>query len=373
MKKFLLSSAAFTLLFITPAQAIETAADHAYMIDATTGAVLLNKAGEEEMIPSSMTKLMTAYITFSRLKEGRLKMDDMFTVSEKAWRMQGSKMFVPLGEQVSVDDLVHGMIVQSGNDACIVLAEGISGSEEAFVAEMNETAKKLGMNHTHFMNATGWPDEGHVMSARDLAVLARHIIEEFPEYYVFDSIREFTYNNIRQYNRNRLLGNDIGVDGLKTGHTDAGGYGITLSAAHDGRRLILVINGLTSDNERMREGDQLLRWGFREFTNKTLVKKDAQVGAARVYMGEAEEVPLIAANDAVVTLPAGTSEKIVYKLRYKGPVKAPVKKGDTLGELVVEREGADPQIIGLVAGADVPKLTGFAKAWAVIKHTLKLK
>jgi D-alanyl-D-alanine carboxypeptidase (penicillin-binding protein 5/6) len=370
MKKILLTFLFFTLS--SQAHAIETSAKHAYMIDAQTGAVLLDKEGYAAMVPSSMSKLMTLYIAFERLKEGRIKMEDTLTVSEKAWRMQGSKTFVKLGDQVSVDNLIHGIVVQSGNDACIVIAEGLSGSEEAFVVEMNKTAKKLGLTQSHFVNATGWPDEGHVMSARDLAILSKHIIEEFPDMYPLFSIKEYTFNNITQMNRDRLLGNDIGVDGLKTGHTDAGGYGIALSANHDGRRLILVINGLASDNDRVKEGDILLRWGFREFTNKTLVSGGVKVAAVPVWFGSQKEVGLVAEKDVVVTVPAGESAETQYTLRYNSPVPAPIAKDAHIADLVVSSNGVE-QTIPLVAADDVAKLSGISKAWAVIKNTLGMK
>ncbi|MBY0407422.1 MAG: D-alanyl-D-alanine carboxypeptidase, partial [Rickettsiales bacterium] len=235
-----------SFFFSGAALAIETTAKQAFMMDATTGAVLLNKEGDAQMHPSSMSKLMTIYLLFSRLKEGRLKMDSKLLVSEKAWRTQGSKTFVAIGSEIAVEDLIHGIIIQSGNDACVVVAEGISGSEEAFAKEMNETAAKLGMTQSHFVNATGLPDPTHLMSARDLAILAKHLITDFPEYYPFFAIKEFTYHNITQHNRNRLLG-VVGVDGLKTGHTEDGGYGITLSAKQGERRLMLVINGMSTE------------------------------------------------------------------------------------------------------------------------------
>lgn len=372
MKQIVKLLALFSVIAPFSAQAIETTAQHAYMVDYTTGAVLLDKDGDTEMVPSSMSKLMTLYITFSRMKEGRLKMDDTLTVSEKAWRMQGSKMFVPINQQVKVEDLLHGIIVQSGNDACIVMAEGIAGSEEAFVAEMNATAKKLGLTHSRFANATGWPDENQKMSAHDLAVLARHMLDDFPEYYPLFSVKEYTYNNIRQFNRDRLLGNDIGVDGLKTGHTDDGGYGITLSAKQGDRRIILVINGLATDNDRVKEGDALLRYGFREFQNKTLVKAGAEIARADVWMGREKTVPLVAANDVVVTVPAGNTDKSTYTLRYNGPLAAPIAKGDKVAELVVAGDGVE-QTIPLVAGAGVAKLSGIGKVIANLKDLLGMK
>ncbi len=360
----------FAIASTQPAYAVETRAKHAYLIDADTGAVLFAKEAEVQMPPSSMSKLMTMYMVFERMKEGRLKLDDTLPVSEKAWRMQGSKMFVPLGESIKVDDLIHGVIVQSGNDACIVFAEGLAGSEEAFAELMNKKAKELGMMGSHFVNSTGWPDERHLMTAKDLALLGRRIIKDFPGYYPNYAVKEFTYHNIVQHNRNRLLGNDIGVDGMKTGHTEVGGYGITLSAKHDNRRLVLVINGLASDDERVKEGDLLLRYGFREFKNVTLVPAGKQVAAADVFFGKSAQVPLEAANDVVVTLPAGANNKVDYKLRYNAPLPAPIKKGDAVAELVVGWGDAEAQIIPLVASENMEKISGFAKIIATLKIKL---
>lgn len=352
--------------------AIETTAKHAYLVDADTGAVLFEKDAEVQMPPSSMSKLMTSYIVFERLKEGRLKLDDTLPVSEKAWRMQGSKMFVPLNESVRVEDLLHGVVVQSGNDACIVLAEGVSGTEAAFVEEMNKKAKELGMTGSHFVNSTGWPDDGHLMTAKDLAILANRIINDFPEYYPNYSVPEFTYNNIKQYNRNRLLGNDIGVDGLKTGHTEVAGYGITLSAKQGDRRLILVINGLESDNARVKEGDLLLRYGFREYQNKNVVSAGKVIAKANVWLGAQKQVGLAAAKDVKITLPAGSNAEVSYMLRYKGPLAAPIKKGDQVAELEVSWPEGMPQTVPLVATEDVEKLSGLAKMLAVLRLKLGL-
>lgn len=359
----------FVLLFAAPSvSAIETQAAHAYMIDATTGAVLLNKEGEVAMIPSSMSKLMTAYLVFDRLKSGRLHLDDALTVSEKAWRMQGSKTFVKVGDQVRVDDLIHGVIVQSGNDACIVLAEGVSGSEPAFVEEMNAMAAKLGLKQSHFVNATGWPDQGHVMSARDLALLAKHIIQDFPEYYPIYSTKEYRFNNILQMNRNRLLGNDIGVDGLKTGHTDAAGYGITLSAKQGERRLILVINGLPSDDARVKEGDMLLRWGFREFENRSLLPAGKEIARAAVWFGTQQTIPLVAEKELLVTLPKGQQQAMTARIHYLSPIPAPIAKGAHIADLSVEIAGGEKQILPLVAGEAVSKTTGLGHVMAVLRH-----
>ena len=373
MKKIVLLFLAFSLSLSPFAMAEETSAKQAFMIDLTTHSVLLNKDGDVAMHPSSMSKLMTIYILFSRLKEGRLKLDSKFPVSEKAWRTQGSKTFVGIGSEMAIEDLIHGIIIQSGNDACVVVAEGISGSEEAFVVEMNRVGKAIGLQHAHFDNATGLPDDNHLMSAHDLATLAEHIITEFPEYYHYFSLREYTYNNIKQQNRNRLLEHNIGVDGLKTGHTDAGGYGITLSALQGERRLILVINGLENDNARVDEGDRLLRWGFREFENKTLVHKGQKIADANVWFGKNQTVSLIADKDVVVTLPINATEGIRFKLKYTGPLPAPVVQGTHVADLIVTIPGNDPMTIALTAGEDVAQLSGFARIKAVVGHYLRSK
>ena len=338
------------------------------MIDMNTHSVMMNKNGDESMHPSSMSKLMTIYILFHRLKEGRVHLGDKFNISEKAWRTQGSKTFVGVGEQIAVEDLIHGIIIQSGNDACIVVAEGLSGTEEAFVQEMNRVAGTLGLSHSHFSNPTGLPDEDHLMTARDLATLAERLITDFPEYYHYFGEREYTYNHITQGNRNRLLGNDIGVDGLKTGHTDEGGYGIALSAQQNGRRLILVINGMESDNDRVEEGDKLLRWGFREFENKTLVHKGQKVADAEVWFGKQPQVPLVAENDVALTLPINSEKNIKMVVKYTGPLPAPLAKGDHVADLIVTPPGGEAMTIPLVAGEDVQKLTSIAHMMAVLKY-----
>lgn len=354
---------------VTAVYAIETTAKQAFLIDENTHSVLLNKAGDEKMHPSSMSKLMTVYILFSRLKEGRVKLTDTFPISEKAWRTQGSKTFVHVGDTIAVEDLIHGIIIQSGNDSCIVVAEALSGSEEDFAKEMNKVGKEIGLTASNFVNSTGLPDDNHLMSPRDLATLAERLQLDFPEYYHYFSIPEYTYNNIKQQNRNRLLTHNIGVDGLKTGHTDAGGYGITLSAKQGERRLILVINGLESDNARVEEGDKLLRWAFREFTNKMLVKKGEKVAEAEVWFGKQATVPLVAKDDLVVTLPASAKNNMVYTLKYTGPIPAPVKAGDHVADLVItssdssEQAGASAgeQIVPLMTAEDVQKLSAFGQ------------
>lgn len=355
---------------VTSSYAIDTKAKHSFMIDMNTHTVLMNKAGDELMPPSSMSKLMTIYILFSRLAEGRVKLDSKFTVSEKAWRTQGSKTFVGIGSEIAVEDLIHGITTQSGNDACVVVAEGLSGTEEAFAAEMNRVAKTIGLEHSHFINATGLPDDNHIMTARDLATLAERLIVDFPQYYHYFSTREYTYNNIKQQNRNRLLGGSIGVDGLKTGHTEAGGYGITLSALQEGRRLILVVNGLESDNDRVEEGEKLMRWGFREFENKTLLQKGQVVADADVWFGKSSTVALTSDKDIVVTLPANMKNDVKFILKYNAPLPAPITKGTHVADLVINIPGSDAQTIPLLANDDIEKLSGFSRMSAVASYYL---
>lgn len=356
------------LLAASANAAIETSAKQAYMIDATTQAVLLDKGGNEAMAPSSMSKLMTIYALFQRLKEGRVKLTDTFLVSEKAWRTQGSKMFVGLGDQITVEDLINGIIVQSGNDACVVVAENLSGTEEAFAENLNRIASEIGLKHSHFKNSTGLPEEGHVMSPHDLAILAQRLIQDFPEYYHYFAVPEFTYHNIHQPNRNRLLTRGIGVDGLKTGHAEEAGYGITLSAKQGERRLVLVINGLESDKARAEEGEKLLLYGLREFQNKKIVSKDQKIDEAQVWFGEKQAVALTSAQDIWITLPGNTPKDISFALEYQGPLQAPVAKGAAVAELVVSVPGQEAQRFELVAAEDVAKNSGFVSIWSLLRY-----
>ncbi|MCB2081873.1 MAG: D-alanyl-D-alanine carboxypeptidase, partial [Rickettsiales bacterium] len=315
----------------------ETQAEYAVLLDYNTGTTLLAKNAETPVGPSSMSKLMTVYLVFEALKNGTLHLEDTLPVSEKAWRMGGSKMFVGLGTDVKVEDLLRGVIIQSGNDACIVLAEGLAGSEGAFAEAMNNKAEQLSMTQSHFVNATGWPDEEHVMSVRDLAILARHLISDFPEYYHYFAEPEFKYNNIKQYNRNTLINRGIGADGLKTGHTEAAGYGLVSSAEKDGRRLILVVNGLGSMKERISESERLLRYGFNSFKEKTLFRQDTEITDARVWMGKEGRVPLVLAEEVrlLVSRVGKGLDGFKAHVEYEGPVPAPIKHGQEIGKLVV--------------------------------------
>lgn len=342
-----------------PAEAqIATRAQHAILYDYDTGEVLYCKSCDVPMPPSSMSKLMTVELVFQRLKDARLKLTDTFHVSETAWR-QGqkdneSKMWVALNSDVSVDDLLKGIIVQSGGDACVVVAETLGGSEAGFAEMANKRARELGLTHSHFVNSSGLPDPGQYMSAEDLAKLSAHIIRNYPEYYAYFAIPDFTWSRIKQANRNRLLFMNIGADGLKTGHTESGGYGIVGSAVHEGRRLIVVVNGLGSENERNNEAARLLTLGFREFRSYQLVGANEVVGAARVWGGAADTVPVKVSAPVKVTMAADTRRDMKVTLRYEGPVKAPIAVGQKIGVLAVSAPGKPEIAFPVVAAEEVP-------------------
>lgn len=353
-----------------PARALDTEARQAIVVDWDTGTVLFEKNADEPMHPSSMSKLMTVYMLFDALKNGSVKLDDEFPVSEKAWRMGGSKMFVDLGAKVKVEDLIQGIVVQSGNDACIVVAEGLGGTEEAFAEKMNQKAKEIGLEHSTFKNATGWPDPEHLMTARDLSILARRTIADFPQYYHYYGEIDFTYHGIKQGNRNPLLYKDLGADGLKTGHTDEGGFGLTGSAKRGDRRLIMVLNGLPTMKSRFEESERVMEWGFREFDNYTVFKKDAAVSEAEVWLGDQAMVPLVTESDLKVTLPKKSRHGMKVTVKYDGPIPAPIAKGTKLAKLVIDAPEMPPMEIPLVAGADVGKLGFSGRVVAALKHVV---
>ena len=357
------------LLLALPAHAFETKAVQAYVLDAQTGDVLFSKNPDSAMYPASMTKIMTAYLLFERLAENSLSLDTLLEVSEKAWRKGGSKMFVKLGDQVSVRDLLQGIVVQSGNDASIVLAEGIAGSEEEFAHIMNETAIRLGMTKTNFTNSTGWPDPAHITTARDLATLSRALIETFPDYYTTFAQRTFSYNGIKQSNRHPTLGTG-GTDGIKTGYTKDSGYGIVISAKRGDRRLIVVLGGLQSDQQRARESKRILNWAFTNFRNYQVFSKgEVVVPSAKVWLGKTS-VPLIAAEDLNVSLSHKQKRNLKVKTVYLSPLRAPIEAGDAAGEVVLESEGEVLKAFELVAGDSVAKSGGFSRVFKIISHWL---
>ncbi len=349
---------------------IGTLARQAFMVDPQTSTVLLFRDADKAMAPSSMAKMMTIFIVFEELNAGRIKLDTRFRVSEKARNMGGSRMFVELGSEVTVEDLIKGMIILSGNDACVVVAEGLSGTEESFAERMNAKARELGMVGTVFKNSSGWPAEGQYTSARDLAVLSWRTIEDFPKLYRYYAESNWTYNNIRQDNRNRLLKTVPGTDGLKTGHTEEGGYGQSASAVRDGRRLILVVNGLNSMAERANETARLMEWGFRESTNTTVFRAGDTVAEAPVWLGTQDKVPLVVAKPVQVTAPTGQAVSPRVVARFDGPINAPVAKGTRLGTAVVTLPDNKVNEYPLEAGADVPRLGVFGRVTGTIRHYL---
>lgn len=354
----------------TSARALETAAKQAILIDLETGTVLLEKNADDPVPPSSMSKMMTVYLVFERLKEGTLSLSDTFVVSRKAWKRGGSKMFVEVGKSVAVGDLLRGVIVQSGNDASIVLAEGLAGDEKAFADRLNEKAKELGLTNSNFKNASGWPEDGHVMSVRDIATLSIKTIQNFPEYYKMYKEKTFTFSGIRQGNRNPLLYRNIGADGLKTGHTEAAGYGLSASAVRGGRRLVLVVNGLPSMRARSTESHRLMSWGFREFRNFSLYRKGDEVAAADVWLGAEESVPLVIDRDLNVTLPRGARKKATVKIVYTGPIPAPIAKDAEIAQLEISAPNIEPIKIPLKAGKAVDRLGFMGRVSAGLSYLL---
>ena len=367
------------LVFVQPARALDTPASHVYLVDTTTGAVLMNKNGDAPMAPASMSKLMTLFMVFERLQDGRLSLDDKFYVSENAWRKGGAKtggstMFLEPSMRVRVEDLIRGIIVQSGNDACIVVAEALAGSEEAFAQEMTDKARELGMTGSTFKNATGWPDPEHRLTAHDLAALAQLTVERFPEYYHYYTEQTFVFNGIKQSNRNPLIYKDMGADGLKTGHTEESGYGLTASAVRkDGgkdRRLILVVNGLSSKKMRSTESERLLEWGFREFGNYALFKAGDVVTDASVWLGQKASVPLIIEKDLTLTLPKRARREMKVKVSFEGPVPAPLQKGQRIGTLSITAPDVTPVEIPLLAGEAVEQLGLVGRLGAALDYIL---
>lgn len=351
-----------------------TIARFACMIDAQTGAVILAKDAEKPMAPSSMAKMMTVYLLFEDLTSGKLKMDSRFKVSERAYAItrgvHSSTMFLEPTDQPSVAELVQGIIVVSGNDASVAVAEGMAGSEEAFAERMNKEAKELGLTGSVFKNSSGWPAEGQMVTARDLAVLAMRTIRDFPQLYKYYAQRDFTFNGKTQANRNLELKNVAGVDGLKTGHTEEGGFGQTTSAIRDGRRLILVLNGMGSMAERAQETARLIEWGFRESSNSTVFKAGDVVAEAPVWLGAQDKVPLVIPHAVLATTMVGQNAQPRAVVRFDGPIPAPIAKGTPIGTAVVTMPDGRVIEYPLQAGADVERAGVVSRISTLIRHYL---
>ena len=382
-RKALLSgtiATALTLPATAAAPPFETPSPVAFMQDLSSGAVLYAKDADRRIPPASMAKMMTTHLAFHLIKQGQLKLNQMCQVRPETWRQwhgpqAGSTMFLSPGEQVSVENLLHGIVTLSGNDASVVLAECIAGTEPAFAALMTKEAKRLGMNNSQFGNSNGWPDEGRTFTtARDLATLAKATFEETPDLYkAFYQKKEFTWGRtlggnapITQGNRNPLLGRVSGADGLKTGHTAEAGYGFTGSAEQNGRRLVMVVAGLGSFNQRIEESVKFMDWGFRAWKAQPLFTKGEKVGTAQVQLGGEDEVALLAPRDLAVTLPAGPSGDMRVKVVYDGPIKAPIKAGQHIANLMVQTGDTPPQMMPLVAAEAVEEAGFFGRLWAGI-------
>ena len=386
IRSILLATAAIAVLTTAaPAKApqYDTPAPIAYLIDLSSGAELLAKNADQRIPPASMAKMMTTELAFELIDRGQLALNKSCTVRPETWRawhgpQAGSTMFLSVNEQVSVENLLHGIVTLSGNDASVVLAECIAGTEQAFAGQMNALAKKLGLNNSNFGNSNGWPDEGRTyVTARDLATLARATIEKHPKLYKqFYGQPSFTWGKtlgsgqaITQGNRNPILGKVPGADGLKTGHTAEAGYGFTGSAEQNGRRLVLVVAGLSSWNQRVEESTRLMSWGFNAWTAKPLFQAGAKVGSAKVQLGDDREVDLVAPRNLAVTIPAGLANtQTKLKIRYPGPVKAPVAKGQHVADLVVLTGDTPPQVVPLVAGEAIGEAGFFGRIWLGFKQ-----
>lgn len=334
-KSLLALTAAMFIGVSLPATALDTAATSAMVVDFETGAVLLEKDAHRPIPPASMSKLMTLNMLFEALQDGRFALDDTFTVSEKAWKKGGSKMFLEPRHRPTIEDLIRGIIIHSGNDACIVVAENLSGSENAFAALMTQRAVELGMEDAVFTNSTGWPDPGHRMSAFDLVQLGQRMIRDFPEYYPYFDEKEFTWDGITQNNRNPLLYTSVGGDGLKTGHTEEAGYGLVGSAEQQGRRVVMMVTGLDSSRARAIESERLTSWAFREFENVTVIKAGTVAAQADVWVGAQDIVALVTQEDIRATIPRGAADDVTARAVYDGPIAAPITQGQRLGELVI--------------------------------------
>lgn len=361
------------------AQTFTSPAKQAILIEASTGDILFEKNADEQMTPSSMSKLMTVYIAFQQLKSGAISMDDEYYVENtptwQEWRNtstqdRGSTMYVNAGDTVTIGDLLRGIIVQSGNDACAQLALAIAGDVGVFVNMMNDEAQRLGLTASHFANTNGWPDPDHYMSARDIATLSLALSTEFPEYYSMFAERQFSYAGVNQPNRNRLLYRMEGADGLKTGHTEAGGYGLASSAVNDGRRLVLVVNGMTSDNARVGESTRLLNYGFRNFGMYDMLTAGQVIDEANVWLGEEATVPLVAEEGVTISMNRQARRNMTAKVVYDGPIPAPIKAGQPIATLELSAEGMETKSYPLVAGKDVDVLGGMSRIKAALSFMI---
>ena len=348
----------------SPAFAVDPPAIEAgghLLIDVHTGHVLSENNADARLEPASLTKIMTAHLVFLEIEAGRIKLDDLVTISEKAWKMGGSRMFIEVGKQVTVKELLKGLIIQSGNDAAVALAEYVAGSEEAFAQLMNKEAARLGATGTQFVNASGMPDPGHYTTPRDIALISRATILDHPDFYAWYAIKDYTYNNIKQDNRNGLLWKDASVDGVKTGHTEAAGYCLVASAVRDGTRLMSVVMGTDSIAAREKASSELLNYGFRFFETRKILSAGAALQQVKIWKGDAEQVPVGVANDVFMTYPRGENESLQAQLLLSSPIEAPVRAGQQLGTVVISLKGEKQKSVPLISLAEVNEGSFFSR------------
>ena len=360
----------FILLKFSYSLAIDTKAEQAVVLDFSTNEILYQKNSNASVHPASMTKIMTVYVVFDRLQNTNLSIEDTCLVSPKAYKMGGSRMFLEIDDKVSINDLLRGIIIHSGNDASVAIAECLSGTESDFAQLMNVYSKKIGLTNTNFINSSGWPDKNHYSSVRDIAIISQALIRDFPELYVYFSEKEFTYNDISQPNRNKLLNNFRGADGLKTGFVKSSGWGIAASAIRDERRIIVVINGTNSSRSRLNESTNLLKWAFTQTTQTTLLKKDQIIKTIDVWLGNKPNINLIVKDDVITTLSFDQLKLIKSQIKYEKPASAPFNKGDKLGTLIINIPGKDQMQIPLVAETNIKSINPIFRIFAAIKYLI---
>jgi D-alanyl-D-alanine carboxypeptidase (penicillin-binding protein 5/6) len=370
MKKLFLAFLFSSILFTSKLYAIDTKAEQAIVMDFDTNEILFEKNSNIKTPPASMTKIMTVYAAFDRLKNTDLSIENECVVSAKAYKMGGSRTFLEIDDKVSIDELLKGIIIQSGNDASVALAECLAGTEDDFAKLMNVYAKRIGMRNTNFLNSSGWPEDNHYSTVYDLALLSNSLINEFPDLYLYFSDKEFTYNDIKQPNRNKLLSSVQGADGLKTGFTRASGWGIAATAKRDDRRITAVINGTNSSRSRLNEASNLINWAFSQTSQKLLVDENQVIVEVDVWLGNKPRVNLVSAKKIVSTLSFDQIQLIKSSLEYKRPIEAPIKKGEVYGKLLIDIEGKPNIEVELIAQENVGTVNPISKVFAAMKYLI---
>ena len=370
MKKLFLAFLFSSILFTSKLYAIDTKAEQAIVMDFDTNEILFEKNSNIKTPPASMTKIMTVYAAFDRLKNTDLSIENECVVSAKAYKMGGSRTFLEIDDKVSIDELLKGIIIQSGNDASVALAECLAGTEDDFAKLMNVYAKRIGMRNTNFLNSSGWPEDNHYSTVYDLALLSNSLINEFPDLYLYFSDKEFTYNDIKQPNRNKLLSSVQGADGLKTGFTRASGWGIAATAKRDDRRITAVINGTNSSRSRLNEASNLINWAFSQTSQKLLVDENQVIVEVDVWLGNKPRVSLVSSKKIVSTLSFDQIQLIKSSLEYKRPIEAPIKKGEVYGKLLIDIDGKPNIEVELIAQENVGTVNPISKVFAAMKYLI---